>query len=312
MRFLLCRVIMMTKLKVLEYHIVGDNIKKEDGTKVNLCDYYMEVLDGLRSGKNYARYTVGLDTALIDELFRLPTLPAVKAKADVKVLRFNIPLQTDYCMPVLKGLLSNIIIEHFDSDEEQYSILAAIKKNESWKSPNVRPYTVDIRSSAELEAIYREIKRVVEKKLPLIVNISKDQHAVIEHYEYQMMSTKRKRKMFYFDIEEPATLKVTINVRSKEAPQNADVLKDNSLVDFISSHSGKSEKYITTFIDALTLSTLMPQFISATCSSPKLWEFLYKEELPNSPSKRTIWVKSKIQDVANSLPLDDIHKEPHT
>lgn len=312
MRFLLCRVIMMTKLKVLEYHIVGNDIKKEDRTKVNLCDYYMEVLDGLKSGKSYDRYTLGLDAALIDELWRLPTLPTVKGKDDVKVLRFNIPLQTDYCMPVLKGLLINIVIEHLDSDENQSSILEAIKNDKSWKSPNVRPYTVDTRSHDELEAIYREIKRVVEKRLPLIVDISKNQLAVIEHYEWEMMKTKRKRKMFYFDIDKAGTLKVTINVRSKEAPQNVDALKNNSLMDFVSSHSGKNEKYITTFIDALTLSTLLPQFISATCSNPKLWEFLYSEELPNSPSKRTLWAKSKIQDVASSLPLDYIQKEPQT
>lgn len=308
MRFLLCRVIMMTKLKVLDYYISGDNIKKKDGTQVNLCDYYMEVLDGLRSEKSYKNYTLGLDATLVSELWRLPTLPTVIERTTGKVLRFNISIQADYCMPVLKGLLINIVAEHFESDKDNPSLLAAIKNDESWKSLNVRTYTVDTRSSDELEAIYRAIKHEVEKRLPRIVDTSKELSSAIEHYEFQMMNTKRKRKMFYFELEDSTSLKVQINIGSTKAPQNVDDIKNNSLVDLTSSHSGEKKQYITTFIDALTLSTLLPQYISATCSDPKLWEFLYKEELPNSPSKRTIWAKSKIQDVATLLPFDYIEE----
>ena len=157
MRFLLCKVIMMTKLKVLDYYIFGENIKKKDGTQVNLCDYYMEVLDGLRSGKTYKDYTLGLDATLVSELWRLPALPTVIERTTGKVLKFNIAIQSDYCMPILKGLLINIVVEHFKSTKDSRSLLAAIKNDESWKSPDVRAYTVDTRSSDELEAIYSEI-----------------------------------------------------------------------------------------------------------------------------------------------------------
>ena len=130
----------------------------------------------------------------------------------------------------------------------------------------------------------------------------------IECYNFEMMNTKRKRKVFYFELEQPKTLKVAINIGAANAPQNVDDIRNNSLTELTSSHSGEEQHYTTTFIDALILSTLLPQFINAICSEPKLWSLLYKEKLPSSPSKKTIWAKRKVQDVARVLPFDYIEE----
>lgn len=283
--------------KVTSYFIADSSVSNSNGDLLSIPELYLQVLDDLIGGITHPEYTSLLNQELVNELFRLPSKPVIRSKANGKDIVFNVALENDYCMPVLRELLSTIVIDKLGYTAETKGLIDAIKKGESFASPQTRKNKREARTASDFDELYAALVETAKPFVNWFFNeyLTESNVAIT----YRLINNKRKRMVFYFEWPSDNELVIMVNVGSNDAPYSSSILTDNDIVEFVDHRYVTKQSHIGSQVDRVIFNELAPQLVFALTVNKPMCLHFFSEEPPINATVKTVLTK-KLREEINS------------